>query len=138
VLAEGVDARLPAWPAEAIQCAARIEADLEHGAADRVRVRQIVWSLVSNAIKFTDEGGTVELRASRLGAHVEIAVTDTGAGIPPEFLPFVFERFRQGEAGTRRRFGGLGLGLAIVRHLTELHGGTVTADSAGEGKGATV
>jgi len=137
VLDEAIDTLLPALTAKSIQFTSRIEPEMEPVFADPVRLQQIVWNLLSNAIKFTPEGGTVELRASRVGPHVEIAVSDTGAGIDPEFLPFVFERFRQAEAGTRRRYGGLGLGLAIVRHLAELHGGTVTADSAGEGKGAT-
>jgi signal transduction histidine kinase len=137
VLDEAIDTLLPALTAKAIQFTARIDPDMEPLFADPVRLQQIVWNLLSNAIKFTPEGGTVELRASRGTAHVEIAVSDTGAGIAPEFLPFVFDRFRQAEGGTRRRFGGLGLGLAIVRHLTELHGGIVTADSAGEGRGST-
>jgi signal transduction histidine kinase len=137
VLDEAIETLLPALTAKSIKFTGRIKADMEPVFADPVRLQQIVWNLLSNAIKFTPEGGSVELRASRVGVHVEIAVSDTGAGIAPEFLPFVFERFRQAEAGTRRRFGGLGLGLAIVRHLAELHGGTVTVDSAGEGKGST-
>jgi signal transduction histidine kinase len=137
VLDEAIETLHPALTAKSIKFTGRIKADMEPVFADPVRLQQIVWNLLSNAIKFTPEGGSVELRASRVGVHVEIAVSDTGAGIAPEFLPFVFERFRQAEAGTRRRFGGLGLGLAIVRHLAELHGGTVTVDSAGEGKGST-
>ena len=105
--------------------------------ADPDRVQQIVWNLLSNAIKFTPDGGTVRLAVARQDSTLEIVVSDTGAGIAPDFLPYVFDRFRQGEAGTRRRYGGLGLGLAIVRHLTELHGGSVSAESEGEGKGAT-
>jgi signal transduction histidine kinase len=137
VLDEAVDTLLPALTAKSIQFTSRVEREMEPVFADPVRLQQIVWNLLSNAIKFTPEGGIVELRASRVGAHVEIAVRDSGAGIVPEFLPFVFERFRQAEGGTRRRYGGLGLGLAIVRYLAELHGGTVTADSAGENQGAT-
>ena len=91
---------------------------------------------MSNAIKFTPEGGTVTLEAVRTPDTIEIVVRDTGAGISPEFLPHVFERFRQQDAGTRRRFGGLGLGLSIVRHLVELHGGTVAAESDGANQGA--
>ena len=105
--------------------------------ADPARLQQVVWNLLSNAVKFTPEGGRVQVVVALAGPHVEIAVTDTGAGVAPEFLPHVFERFRQADMGTTRRHGGLGLGLAIVRHLVELHGGTVRADSPGEGKGAT-
>jgi signal transduction histidine kinase/ActR/RegA family two-component response regulator len=105
--------------------------------ADPDRLQQIVWNLLANATKFTPEGGTVSLRLARADSQVEIVVSDTGSGISPEFLPFVFERFRQADAGSRRRYGGLGLGLAIVRHLVELHGGTVRATSPGEGQGAT-
>ena len=105
--------------------------------ADPDRLQQIVWNLLSNAIKFTPDGGTVRLRLARADSQIEIVVSDSGAGIEPAFLPHVFERFRQAEAGTRRRYGGLGLGLAIVRHLAELHGGTVSAQSDGLGRGAT-
>ncbi|HEX9366695.1 MAG TPA: ATP-binding protein, partial [Vicinamibacterales bacterium] len=105
--------------------------------ADPDRVQQIVWNLLSNAIKFTPEGGTVRLRLSRTDTQVEIAVSDTGSGIPADFLPHVFDRFRQADAGSMRRYGGLGLGLAIVRHLVELHGGTVSAASGGTDQGAT-
>lgn len=104
---------------------------------DPARLQQVVWNLLSNAIKFTGEGGRVRLELTRRGAAAEISVTDTGPGISPQFLPHVFDRFRQADASTTRKFGGLGLGLSIVRHLVELHGGTVAATSAGEGKGAT-
>ena len=104
---------------------------------DPARLQQVVWNLLSNAVKFTPEGGRVEVRVERSDSRIEIAVSDTGAGIGPEFLPHVFERFRQADMGTTRQHGGLGLGLAIVRHLVELHGGTVGAESAGKGKGAT-
>jgi CheY-like chemotaxis protein len=92
---------------------------------------------MSNAIKFTPAGGQVTVFIRQSGGHIEIGVTDTGAGIDPEFLPHVFERFRQGDASTTRRHGGLGLGLSIVKHLIEQHGGTVRAESEGEGRGAT-
>jgi CheY-like chemotaxis protein len=98
---------------------------------------EIVWNLLSNGIKFTPRGGKVQLRLSRVNSHVEIAVSDTGIGIAPDFLPYVFERFRQGDATFSREHGGLGLGLAIAKQLTELHGGTVTAASDGPGAGAT-
>src|SRR6185369_7207826 len=94
-------------------------------------------NLLSNAIKFTPRGGRVQVRVERINSHIEITVSDTGQGISSDFLPYVFERFRQEETGTTKRHGGLGLGLAIVRHITELHGGNVMADSPGEGQGAT-
>lgn len=103
---------------------------------DPNRLQQIFWNLLSNAIKFTPSGGRVQIILERVNSHVEVSVTDTGAGIAPEFLPHVFERFRQADASTTRQHGGLGLGLAIVRHLTELHGGSVRAKSAGEGRGS--
>jgi PAS domain S-box-containing protein len=105
---------------------------------DAERLHQVVWNLLSNAIKFTDEGGSVRvsLRRSADGRAV-LRVADSGHGIAPEFLPYVFDRFRQQEAGTTRRLGGLGLGLAIVRHIVELHGGSVAAHSPGEGRGAS-
>src|SRR6185436_5644649 len=102
---------------------------------DPGRLEQIVWNLVSNAVKFTPKQGRVQVRLERVNSHVEIVVSDTGQGIAPGFLPYVFERFRQADAGTTRKTGGLGLGLAIVRHLVEMHGGTVDAASEGEGKG---
>jgi PAS domain S-box-containing protein len=105
-------------------------------AGDPDRLQQIVWNLLSNAIKFTPRGGCVQVELRRTDAHVEFEVADTGQGISADFLPHVFDRFRQGDSTTTRPVGGLGLGLAIVRHLTELHGGTVTASSEGEGLGA--
>ena len=105
--------------------------------ADPERLQQVVWNLLSNAVKFTEAGGTVTVRIERDGARVELSVADTGRGIAPEFLPFVFDRFKQADGTTTRRVGGLGLGLAIVRHIVELHGGQVRAVSEGPGKGAT-
>ncbi|HEY1921595.1 MAG TPA: ATP-binding protein [Tepidisphaeraceae bacterium] len=104
---------------------------------DPNRLQQIVWNLLTNAIKFTPRGGKVEVLLERVNSHIEITVTDTGQGIKPEFLPHVFERFMQADATTTRQSGGLGLGLAIVKHLIELHGGQVRVKSAGEGQGAT-
>jgi signal transduction histidine kinase/CheY-like chemotaxis protein len=104
---------------------------------DPNRLQQIVWNLLSNAVKFTPRGGRVQVTIERNNSHVEITVRDTGQGISKEFLPNVFDRFRQADSSSTRQFGGLGLGLAIVRHLTELHGGTVHAFSQGEGQGAT-
>jgi PAS domain S-box-containing protein len=105
-------------------------------AGDPTRLQQVVWNLLSNAIKFTPKGGRVELRVTSVESHVEIAVEDDGEGIRADFLPYVFDRFRQADGTTTRAHSGLGLGLAIVRHLVELHGGSVRAHSDGEGKGA--
>ena len=153
VVLAAVETITPALQAKSIRLESDIDEQLDPILADPDRLQQIVWNLLSNAIKFTPEGGLVRLRVRRTelsapestpgGAEprtrpeVHIEVSDTGIGIPGEFLPFVFDRFRQAEGGTRRRYGGLGLGLAIVRHLVELHGGTVVAASPGEGRGAT-
>ena len=106
-------------------------------AGDSDRLRQIVWNLVSNAIKFTPDRGQVQVKLERVGKYVEITVSDTGVGIAPDFLPFVFDRFRQGDGSSTRRQGGLGLGLAIVWHLTEMHGGSVHAQSPGLDQGSS-
>lgn len=103
---------------------------------DANRLQQVIWNLLSNAVKFTDAGGHVCLTLKKVGAAVEITVADTGQGISREFLPYVFDRFRQADSTTTRRHGGLGLGLAIARHLVEIHGGTISAESGGEQKGA--
>jgi CheY-like chemotaxis protein/two-component sensor histidine kinase len=105
--------------------------------ADPARLQQIVWNLLTNAIKFTPRAGRVDVALRENQGQVELSVSDTGLGIKPEFLPFVFDRFRQADASTTRRHGGLGLGLSIVRSLVELHGGTVDVESPGEGQGAT-
>jgi CheY-like chemotaxis protein len=104
---------------------------------DPDRLQQVVWNLLSNAIKFTPRKGRVEVSLHQVDASVEIAVSDTGQGIAPALLPHVFERFRQADSSSTRTQGGLGIGLALVRHLIELHGGVVTAESAGVGQGAT-
>jgi PAS domain S-box-containing protein len=106
-------------------------------AGDPARLQQIVWNLLSNALKFTPKGGRVRVVLRRAGSQAELVVEDTGVGIRPDFLPYVFDRFQQADASRTRRFGGLGLGLSIVRSLVEFHGGTVRAASAGEGTGAT-
>lgn len=103
---------------------------------DPRRLQQVIWNLLNNAAKFTGTEGTIRLSAVALGSQVEVQVTDTGAGIDPAFLPHVFDRFRQRDSSSTRAYGGLGLGLAIARQLVELHGGTIEADSPGEGKGA--
>jgi CheY-like chemotaxis protein len=104
---------------------------------DPSRLQQIIWNLLSNAVKFTPRDGSVFVSLQRSGSSAELVVRDTGMGIDPDFLPNVFDRFRQAESSITRSHRGLGLGLAIVRHLTEAHGGTVTAASEGDGKGAT-
>ncbi len=104
---------------------------------DPSRLQQVIWNLLSNAIKFTPKGGKVQIVLERVNSHIEISVADTGIGIKPEFLPQIFERFHQMDASTTRKYGGLGLGLSIVRHLVELHGGSVFAKSQGEGEGTT-
>lgn len=111
--------------------------DAGHIMGDPDRLRQVVWNLLANAIKFTPAGGRVQIECRRTGHEIEMVVRDTGRGIAPAILPYVFDRFRQADSTSTREYGGLGLGLALVRHLVELHGGTVTAASAGEGQGAT-
>ncbi|MEH1854946.1 MAG: HAMP domain-containing sensor histidine kinase [Nostoc sp.] len=104
---------------------------------DSNRLQQIVWNLLSNAIKFTPKGGRVEIRLEPVNNQAHIIVSDTGIGINPDFLPYIFESFRQEDVSVTRKYGGLGLGLAIVRQVVEAHGGTITADSPGVGLGAT-
>ena len=132
-----IEAVRPAAEAKDVRIQKVLDTGVASVAADPARLQQVVWNLLSNAIKFTPKGGRVQVRLGRVNSHVEIAVSDTGAGIDPEFLPHAFERFRQADQKTTRHHGGLGLGLAIVRHLVELHGGTVEADSPGAGQGAT-
>ncbi|HEU4768519.1 MAG TPA: ATP-binding protein [Pyrinomonadaceae bacterium] len=127
----------PAADAKGIRLDYSAEPGLGAISADSARVQQIVWNLLSNAVKFTPQGGKISIRISQERSQAKVTVTDTGQGIDPEFLPRVFDRFRQADSSTTRSFGGLGLGLAIVRHLVELHGGTVSAESDGAGKGAT-
>jgi CheY-like chemotaxis protein len=105
--------------------------------ADPDRLRQVIWNLLSNAAKFTSDGGRIDLGVRTAGTTFELTVSDTGRGIDPEFLPYVFDRFKQADGSSTRRVGGLGLGLSIVRHLVELHGGQVSASSPGLGHGAT-
>ena len=105
--------------------------------ADPDRLQQVLWNLLSNSVKFTTRGGRVHVELHLENRDVVVVVSDTGIGIPAEFLPFLFDRFRQADAGTTREQGGLGLGLAIARHFVEMHGGTISASSPGEGQGAT-
>lgn len=124
--------------AEAKQIVLRVVVDPHAGpvSGDPARLLQVVWNLLTNAVKFTPKAGTIDVRLGRVNSHVEFTVRDTGIGIKPEFLNQVFERFRQADSSTKRSYGGLGLGLSIVKSLVELHGGSVAVDSAGEGQGA--
>lgn len=137
VIEEAVESLRPAAEARRIKLRTVIEPSAGPVLADPDRLRQIVWNLLSNAIKFTPEGGQVQACLALEGNDVGITIIDNGVGIVPAFLPHVFDRFRQANASSTRAHGGLGLGLALVRHLTELHGGSVQAESAGEGRGAT-
>ncbi|MBE9180822.1 MASE1 domain-containing protein [Oculatella sp. LEGE 06141] len=137
VIEAAIEAMRPAADAKGILLQSRLDSTAGPVSGDPDRLQQMLWNLLSNAIKFTPQGGRVEVRLSRTSRYAEIAVIDTGRGINPEFLPYVFERFRQADGSITRSHGGLGLGLAIVRHLTELHGGMVQAVSSGEGEGAT-
>jgi signal transduction histidine kinase/ActR/RegA family two-component response regulator len=123
--------------AKGIQIQTIANFDNKQVCGDAARLQQILWNLLSNAIKFTPDGGSVEIRLDQIGNYAQIQVKDTGIGISPDFLPYVFDYFRQEDSKITRKFGGLGLGLAIVRKITELHGGTVDVDSLGEGQGAT-
>ncbi|PSN16009.1 hypothetical protein C7293_04740 [filamentous cyanobacterium CCT1] len=126
--------------AKAIRLHTQLDAELPPVLGDAGRLQQVVWNLLSNAVKFTPEGGQVEVRLEVVGygsVYAQLTVSDTGQGITPEFIPYIFDRFRQADSKTTRQFGGLGLGLAIVRQLVELHGGTIAAISPGEGLGST-
>jgi signal transduction histidine kinase len=136
IIEVSIETMLPAAQAKGIELVAQLQGEVGVLRGDSARLQQIVCNLLSNAIKFTPMGGRVEVGLARIEDQAEITVRDTGQGIKPEFLPYVFDRFRQEDGSISRRHGGLGLGLAIVRHLTELHGGTVTAFSDGEGRGA--
>jgi PAS domain S-box-containing protein len=127
----------PAADARHIQLETMVDPQVGAVSGDPDRLRQIVWNLLSNAVKFTPKHGRVQVRLERVNSSVEIVVSDTGIGIRADFLPHIFERFRQADSGANREHAGLGLGLAIVRNLVELHGGTVSAASGGEGEGAT-
>jgi len=132
-----VDAVRPSATTQGVSLDYAVPEDLGVIRGDPARLLQILQNLLANAIKFTATGGHVALRAERNGGDASISVTDTGIGISPDFLPFVFEPFRQADSSTTRAHGGVGLGLAIARHLIELHGATIEVSSEGEGKGST-
>ena len=132
-----LDAVRPAAAAKSIRLSRLLDPTTGLVSGDPDRLQQVVWNLLSNAVKFTPSKGQVEIRLERVGRFAQITVNDTGKGISAEFLPFVFDRFRQADSSSTRVHGGLGLGLALARHLVELHGGSVHAASAGEGKGST-
>ena len=135
-----VEGLRPSWEAKSLDVQVVVDpaaAGKSDVAGDADRLQQVVWNLLSNAIKFTPSEGSVEIRVERTPAHVRVRVSDTGKGISPDFLAHVFDRFRQADSSTTRSHGGLGIGLAIVRHIVEMHGGTVSAASAGPEKGST-
>jgi CheY-like chemotaxis protein len=136
VVRAAIDVVRPTAEARGVLLDIRIDPDIDRLSGDPDRLEQVIWNLLINAIKFTPAEGRVTVRVESLGAEVRLTVADTGEGIDPGFLPYIFERFRQADGSTTRTHGGLGLGLAIVRHLVELHGGQVVAESAGRGKGA--
>lgn len=132
-----IDVVRPAAEVKRLRLLSVLDREAAQILGDENRLQQIVWNLLSNSVKFTQPGGRVEVRLARVNSYAELSVSDTGDGIAAEFLPYVFDRFSQAETGSTRTYGGLGLGLGIVRHLVELHGGTVRASSEGPGKGST-
>ncbi|MGI0485841.1 PAS domain S-box protein [Pantanalinema rosaneae CENA516] len=136
VIREAMETIRLAAEAKSIQITATLASDVGLVLGDSTRLQQVVWNLLSNAVKFTPSGGQVNIQLERIDSSAQITVSDTGQGITPDFLPYVFDYFRQADAATTRKFGGLGLGLAIVRHLVELHGGQVEVTSPGVGLGA--
>lgn len=137
VIKAAIDVVSPAATAKGVQLQLLLDPAADRIQGDSARLQQVIWNLLTNAVKFTPKGGQVEVRLRRVDSVAEIRVSDTGEGISKEFLPFVFDRFHQADGSTTRRHGGLGLGLAIARHLVEMHGGTITAESEGIGHGAT-
>lgn len=137
VINSSIDSVQLAAEAKEINLEVILDPAARHTMGDSERLQQVVWNLLSNAIKFTPPGGRVEIKLERFGENARLHVSDSGLGISPEFLPYMFDRFRQADGTSTRRHGGLGLGLAIVRHLIELHGGTVEAQSAGPDMGST-
>lgn len=136
IINAAIDAVRPAATAKCIRIQTLLDPLAGTVSGDPDRLQQVIWNLLSNAIKFTPKNGRVQVTLERVNSHIEVTIADTGVGISSEFLPFVFDRFRQADSTLTRSHGGLGLGLAIVRHLVEMHGGTVSADSAGAGQGA--
>jgi len=136
VIEAALDVVQPAVDAKGIQLQPRLDPQAGPISGDPDRLQQVMWNLLSNAVKFTPQNGLVQVSLKRIDSQVEITVSDTGQGISAEFLPYVFERFRQADSQTTKRHGGLGLGMAITRHIVELHGGTIRAYSTGEGQGA--
>ena len=132
-----IDSIRPAADAKNIRLLTTLDLAASQISGDADRLQQIVWNLLTNAVKFTPKGGKIQVKVQHIASHVEIVVTDSGVGISKEFLPYVFDRFRQADASTTRIHGGLGLGLSIVHQLVDLHGGAVSVESEGEGKGAT-
>ena len=137
VINAGVNVMRTAADARGITLDVQLDPSASGAWCDSVRIQQVVWNLVSNAVKFTPKGGRVDVTLSREKSSFQIQVSDTGQGISPELLPHIFDRFRQADSSTRRRFAGLGLGLSIVKYIVEAHGGTVEVNSSGEGKGST-
>jgi signal transduction histidine kinase len=137
VVLDAVATVKPAIDAKRLHLQCAIPDDMPDVPGDPHRLQQVVWNLLSNAVKFTPADGRIDVRVCQTNGLIEIVVSDTGVGFSKSFKPYVFERFRQAESGTTRLHGGLGLGLSIARHIVEMHGGTIDADSAGEGKGAT-
>src|SRR5687768_12193960 len=137
IVTAAVDSIRPAAEAKGIRLQAMLDPAAGPISGDADRLQQIVWNLLTNAVKFTPRGGRIQIRIQRIESHVEIVVSDSGVGISKEFLPYVFDRFRQADASTTRIHAGLGLGLSIVHQLVDLHGGSVSVQSEGEGKGAT-
>lgn len=137
VIASAIETLRPAFDAKHITVHTRIADDAGTMTGDPSRMQQVIWNLLSNALKFTPQGGTVDVNVAREGTRLLLTIADNGVGIRADFLPHVFDRFRQADASTTRKHGGLGLGLAIVKHLVEQHGGTVAASSPGDLQGAT-
>ena len=137
VIQGAIDSIAPAAAAKEIQLQMILDPAVSHIHGDATRLQQIVWNLLANAVKFTGKGGLVQVKLDRVDSRAQISVSDTGEGISSAFLPYVFDRFQQADGATTRRHGGLGLGLAIARHLVEMHGGTIVVESPGEGQGST-
>jgi CheY-like chemotaxis protein len=137
VIQAAIEAVRPSAEAKRLRIRTLLDSGIGTTRGDPNRLQQVMWNLLTNAVKFTPVGGSIQIILERIDSHIHITVQDSGGGINEEFLPHVFDRFRQADASTSRRHGGLGLGLSIVKNLVELHGGSVRAHSAGENQGAT-